>query len=198
MEEHEELFQTLETCIVTSLQGALSDPEYDFSAMRENTGFSELSNQTLYQKTGKNLTVPRISKVLKLVILIDNNQNFQIWVKKAKNFQILEKIQEAFKNDLIIETLYIPDEPEKHQKEEYSSFLEELIEKAQYEIQQGNIVVLVSDFLSSSYENNESLQALSSDHFIALQINIPPFSKSYHQFYLKDLEKPQINHWFRL
>lgn len=198
MGEHEELFQTLETCIETSLQGALSDPEYDFSAMRENTWPSELSNQTLYQKTGKNLTVPRIHKALKLVILIDNNLNYQTWAKKAKNIQIIEKIQETFKNDLIVETHYSPEEFEKPQVDGYSSFLEELIEKAQYEIQDGNIVVLVSDFLSSSFESNERLQALSSDNLIALQISIPSFSNSYHQFYVNELEKPQIDHWFSL
>ena len=75
MQEQEYLFQTLKNCIQYSLQGLASDPEYDFATMRENNFSSDLNNATLYNKTGKNLTISRVTRPLKLIIMIDDNLN---------------------------------------------------------------------------------------------------------------------------
>ena len=198
MQEQEYLFQTLKNCIQYSLQGLASDPEYDFATMRENNFSSDLNNATLYNKTGKNLTISRVTRPLKLIIMIDDNQNFQFWNKKSSNNEIFQKIQEEFKNDIQIETLYSQNALDKQNSHEYYSYLEEYIDKAEVEIQQGNVVVVISDLLTSSADTNERLQALSSDHFIALQISIPVFGESYHQYYLQTLAIPQIDHRFKL
>ena len=119
MQEQEYLFQTLKNCIQYSLQGLASDPEYDFATMRENNFSSDLNNATLYNKTGKNLTISRVTRPLKLIIMIDDNQNFQFWNKKSSNNEIFQKIQEEFKNDIQIETLYSQNALDKQNSHEF-------------------------------------------------------------------------------
>ncbi len=74
----------------------------------------------------------------------------------------------------------------------YESALNTIIPYAEQEVQVGNAVVIVSDFLSLSALSLEPL-GLSS---VYLQIALPVASAYFHTFYVKEFPKPDLPYRF--
>ncbi|MFA7284910.1 MAG: hypothetical protein WC004_03750 [Candidatus Absconditabacterales bacterium] len=198
------LFEDITTILITLLdqvqEGFMFDPEMDFASMKTVSDASQ-ADLKLYEKTGKYISVQRIHKPARLLIFLDINCNLRIAFQKRELEALLLQIIDTMARDVIIELRDMDNQnisTERQQmiaayaKETYESGISRIAEYARKESQEGNIVLIVSDFLD--------LRPIDFDpiilHAVCLQIAMPIVSSYFHHFYLEAFKKPDMPYRF--
>lgn len=200
------LIDKITLLIQTLTHGSWVDPEWDFASYRELDPVDrDQANPTIYAKTWKLIHTTRSHKPLQLIFYFDLNGNVKTRLHEWGRLLCKEVITH-FQGEMQIEikdghnhTLFLdsfremmPD-ASSSMNHTYHSDIAPILDYAQHNLYQGNIVLIISDFLYLMTNEGESLCWLScrsNSLLIPWLVPLPSRWLNFHRYYISyPLEK---------
>lgn len=199
MQQADRLIQKITLLMQELSQGSWVDPEWDFTGYKElDQAEYKQADPMIYAKTGKLIHTTKVHKPLQIIFYFDLTINtksrlhtswWSLFQEVIVHFQWEAQIEmrDGYNNPLTWDTLVKICSDRSNKKDRiYHSDLVLLLDHAQYALQQGDIVLVISDFLYLMIDEGEWLRWLScrsNSAFIPYLVPLPTRWINFHRYY---------------